>query len=95
MLDPTAPRARFQRVIVPRVDRAVKAIELIGNGATRDYETDAAEIAGILARLAKAAGDVEARRHVSINEIVRQIVEAAVDDGLVDAILDDKSGPEG
>lgn len=33
------------------------------------------------------------RRRVSANELARQIVETAVDAGLVDAILDDEAGP--
>ena len=39
MPETTENRDRFERVIIPRVRRAVQAVELIGNGAARNYET--------------------------------------------------------
>ncbi len=54
-------RDRFERVIIPRVKRAVEAIALIGNGAVRNYETTPEEIAGLLAKVREALEAVEAR----------------------------------
>ncbi len=54
-------RDRFERVIVPRVGKAAKAVALIGNGASRDYETTPEEIADLLAVVREALEAVEAR----------------------------------
>lgn len=61
-----SPRARFQRVIRPRAEKALHAIELIGNGASNGYETTPAEIGNILAGLREQIDEVErryAKRH--------------------------------
>lgn len=34
-----------------------------------------------------------ARRNISINELFRRIVEHVIEDGMVDAVLDDREGP--
>ena len=62
----TENRDRFERVIVPRVDKAAKAVALVGNGASRDYETTSEEIAGLLAGVREVLEAVEARyaRHL-------------------------------
>ena len=57
----TESRARFERVIIPRVQRAVQAVALIGNGAARSYETTLEEIAGLLAEVRAALEGVEGR----------------------------------
>lgn len=57
------PRERFERVIRPRVEKAMKAIELIGNGASREYDPPPEEIAELLASLRLQLEEVEARYH--------------------------------
>ncbi len=57
----TESRDRFERVILPRVKRAVEAIALIGNGAARNYETTPEEIAELLAEVRASIEGVEAR----------------------------------
>jgi hypothetical protein len=59
--EPTEARARFERVILPRVEKAVHAIALLGNGASRDYETTPEEIRALLDELQDALDAVEAR----------------------------------
>ncbi len=57
----TENRDRFERVIIPRVRRAAQAVDLIGNGAARNYETTPQEIADLLAVVREALEAVEAR----------------------------------
>lgn len=54
-------RDRFERVILPRVRKAAKAIELIGNGASRDYQTRPEEVTELLTDVRAALHAVEAR----------------------------------
>ena len=54
-------RDRFERVIIPRVKRAMESVALIGNGANRNYETSPQEIADLLAGIREALEAVEAR----------------------------------
>jgi hypothetical protein len=61
LAEPTEARARFERVILPRVEKAVHAVALIGNGASRDYETTPDEIRALLNELQDAVDAVEAR----------------------------------
>lgn len=61
MTDSTEARERFERVILPRVDKAVKAVELIGNGASRDYETTPEEIAELLNGVQQKLWEVQRR----------------------------------
>ena len=57
----TENRDRFERVILPRVKRAVEAVALIGNGAARNYETTPEEIVELLAEVRAALEAVEGR----------------------------------
>ncbi len=61
MPETTEKRERFERVIRPRVRRAVDAIDLIAAGAGRNYETTPQEIADLLAVVREALEAVEAR----------------------------------
>ena len=61
MPEATENRDRFERVIIPRVGKAAKAVALIGNGASRDYETTPEEIADLLVVVREALEAVEAR----------------------------------
>ena len=61
MPETTENRDRFERVIIPRVRRAAQAVDLIGNGANRNYETTPQEIADLLAVVREALEAVEAR----------------------------------
>lgn len=55
------PRERFERVIRPRVEKAQHAIDLIGNGAARDYETTRDEIAALLNPLQQQLWEIQRR----------------------------------
>ncbi len=52
---------RFKRLSEPRVNNAVKKIEIIGNLAGSSYEFTAAEVEKILTILKSAVGEVEAK----------------------------------
>ncbi len=64
----TENRDRFERVIIPRVGKAAKAVALIGNGASRDYETTPEEIASLLNEIGEALAAVRARYAKALGE---------------------------
>ena len=68
MPETTENRDRFQRVILPRVKRAVESIALIGNGATRTYETSPDEITALLDEIEEALATVRARYAKALGE---------------------------
>ena len=68
MPETTKSRDRFERVILPRVKRAVDAVELIGNGATRTYETTPDEIAALLTEIEQALATVRTRYAKALGE---------------------------
>ncbi len=70
MPETTENRDRFERVIIPRVKRAAQAVELIGNGATRTYETTPDEIASLLNEIEQALATVRARYAKALGEPV-------------------------
>ncbi len=70
MPETTENRDRFERVIIPRVRRAAQAVDLIGNGATRTYETTPSEIAALLNEIEEALATVRARYAKALGEPV-------------------------
>jgi len=52
---------RFKRVVTPRVNKALKAIGLVGNQAGAAYEYTPKDIGTIIAALSKAVADVQAQ----------------------------------
>ena len=54
-------REKFVRVVTPRVNKAIKAIELVGNQAGAAYEPTAADIANVITAMRSAVDKVEKR----------------------------------
>ena len=84
--------------IAAAIDRPLKSVKALTISAARADHRRAAPAerngrtvlfpADVLDRLRWAAG----KRAVSVNELARRIVETAVDDNMIDAILDDQHG---
>lgn len=85
------------RTIAERIGIAVGTVGALaasGRRRQRPAEANGRTVlfpADILDRLGPAASE----RHISANELARRIVEAVADDGLIDAVLDDRESDHG